>query len=123
MGFREDYNPKIEYKFRFIGEQKCEYERKNMYESEDLYSVKVELVNPLTGKIEVCNISQWNRPITRKDVLAYIDNMISDEEYFEKRRYKRKRKEELLCMFKIKRYEMSYDELYELIELLQNNIL
>ena len=119
----DDNSPMIEYKFRFIGEQECVYERKNAYESEDLYTATVELFNPVTRQIETRRITSWYSPVSRADVVEYIDNIIKIKERAEEHERKQKRKKILLEKYNEYRSLMTFGELYELVDLLQDTSL
>lgn len=115
--YGDDNSHMIEYKFRFIGEQECVYERKNAYESEDLYTATVELFNPVTKQIETRRVTSWYSPVSRVDVVEYIDNIIQIEERAKLYERKQKRKEILQKEYKDNRDHMTHEELCELIDL------
>lgn len=118
MGFPNEHDPMIEYRFRFVGEQECKYERKNSYESEDLYSAEVELFNPVTKQIETRTITKWSYPVTHGDVVEYINNIIKIKEQTDEFDRKIERKDVLLSRYKSGLNFITFMELYELVGLL-----
>ena len=118
MGFSNEHNPMIEYRFRFVGEQECKEERKNAYEPEDLYSGPVELFNPVTKQVETRTITKWGSSVTHADVVEYINNIIKIQERADEYDRKKKRTEILLECYKDGMNFVSFSELYELVGLL-----
>lgn len=118
MGFPNEHDPMIEYRFRFVGEQTCKDERKNMYESDDLYSAEVELFNPVTKQIETRTITKWSYPVTHGDVVEYINNIIKIKEQADEFDRKIERKDVLLSRYKSGWNFITFMELYELVGLL-----
>ena len=121
MGFLEPYESEgviVTYQFQFIGEQECSYERVNAYESEYIYRAKVNILNPFTKLWEERVISSYDTPVSRKDVINYIDRLIEEQEWISARERKNKRKNELINCYNEDKSSMAGWALIELIDLL-----